>query len=1092
MIFRKSDSRKTRRIKNRRLMQPEMLEDRRLLATFVVTSETDILHGECAQTCSLRDAITAAEETAGEDTIVFAQELAGSTVVLRNKVSVSESIEIQGLGINDLTIAGIGSNQLLHFGGSGQQNFRISNVKLSGGTGNTTSGGAIRFGDLDSEGDDILELDQIVIQNSDASGGGAIYSKSGTLLINNSSFINNRSFSGANGDGAGGSVILLEGGASTIVNSTFSNNKGIPTGAAIQVRASSSTQTLEMVSSSFVGNETRAINVAADDSGQATVTLQATLFSQNQGSTLGRSQTDDSAAEIISLGNNLSDDNAGGFLIHTADLVNANANLGPRNAITFTHTPLPGSPAIDSAQQVTGSILPTDQLGNARQGSGVDIGAVEVAYEMGDAPTAAQTGFEFSYPTLGNSGAIHLVGGPRLGPSVVSDRDGQPTTLSNGDDLDGQDDEDGIEFLGGFYQTLGDVITIFVNLQNADTTSNLLDAWVDWNRNGSWDDDGEQFATSLNLGTSDGLTPINLDMPEDLTPGPAYFRFRLSTDGGLNPGGTAPNGEVEDHLVAVVPEDFNLIVDNLNDVVDGDLSAGQLSLREAIHYANATSGDDIITFAEQTSDQAIVLTGGDLTIRENLTIRGMSRAETVIDAGGLSRIFNVAQSDVGLTIENVTLAGGQSPSNESGGAINFESLGQLTVKDSLIRDSNADLDGGAIYSSRGKVDIRDSKLTGNSATGSGGAVHAYRGELLILHSTVAGNSAGADGGGILSDKSNFTVVNSTLSDNSANQGGAIFADNNLTGGLTTQIIGSTISGNTAELRGGGLLNNSGLVTLSSSTITLNSAPSSEGSGISSRADDSTRTSIGLSIVSGNGPSDLDVFEGEENSFDSIGFNIVGSGNGIDAFASDGDQPNTSAMLQPLANNGGSTQTHALMPGSPALDSGSADLLLEDRFDLDGDDDTSEQFSLDGRGANRVIDLDGIDNVADGTDIGAVEMIGLMVSNAIASETDGQLTFDVSVSDPIPFSGDANLTVSTVSGTAEEADFTALVDEVLPLDQPHGTDLQIQVALADDPLIEPDEQFTLQLTATGGVIVVGEPPRGTITSEDQAGLLCQKN
>ena len=545
-------------------------------------------------------------------------------------------------------------------------------------------------------------------------------------------------------------------------------------------------------------------------------------------------------------------------------------------------------------------------------------------------------------------------------------------------------------------------------------------------------------------------------------------------------------------MVAIVPEDFDLFVDNLADEVDGDLSEGELSLREAIQYANTVSGDDTITFAPGTSGETFLLTEGQLEISENLTLQGLSASETVIDAGGMSRIFDVAQSDVSLAIEGVTLSNGQSPTGESGGAIRFDSLQVLSVTDSIVSDSVADTHGGAIYSVRGEIDVRDSLLTGNAANESGGAIHAYRGELTILRSTLSENSAVTNGGAVLSDKSDFALVSSTLSGNSANSGGAIYTDNNLTGSLTTSIVNSTISGNMSADSGGGILNDGGLVTITGSTITLNTAPLAQGGGIGSRSGEATRTLIGSSIVSGNDDSDVDVIHGDESSFESLGFNLVGGGNGADAFQSEGDQLSATPGLAPLANNGGTTKTHALLPNSPALDAGSNAPLVPDTYDLDGDGDSTEITPHDGRGANRVIDLDGIDNIGDGLDIGAVEMIGLSIGDEIAGEADGEIVFDIAISDPLPANVEAHVSVNTITGTATEDDFTSLAGETISLVSTDEIGPQIRVQLNDDDLIEADEQFTLQLIAVGGFHVTGDPPQATITSDDLAGVYTQQS
>ena len=74
-----------------------------------------------------------------------------------------------------------------------------------------------------------------------------------------------------------------------------------------------------------------------------------------------------------------------------------------------------------------------------------------------------------------------------------------------------------------------------------------------------------------------------------------------------------------------------------------------------------------------------------------------------------------------------------------------------------------------------------------------------------------------------------------------------------------------------------------------------------------------------------------------------------------------------ALLGTLANNGGLTQTHLLLPGSPAINAGSNANLPSDTFDLDGDSNTAEPLPVDQRGVgfNRVINTT--------VDIGAVEV-----------------------------------------------------------------------------------------------------------------------
>jgi RTX calcium-binding nonapeptide repeat (4 copies) len=120
--------------------------------------------------------------------------------------------------------------------------------------------------------------------------------------------------------------------------------------------------------------------------------------------------------------------------------------------------------------------------------------------------------------------------------------------------------------------------------------------------------------------------------------------------------------------------------------------------------------------------------------------------------------------------------------------------------------------------------------------------------------------------------------------------------------------------------GGGFYNAS-LTTIRSTTITDNTAPSGSGAGVASYGDaNTTSTVIGSSIIAANSSTDVNYVGAPTNSFTSDNYNVIGDGNARGAFNKAGDQiiANNSPGLGPLANNGGPTQTHALLAGSPAL------------------------------------------------------------------------------------------------------------------------------------------------------------------------------
>ena len=90
---------------------------------------------------------------------------------------------------------------------------------------------------------------------------------------------------------------------------------------------------------------------------------------------------------------------------------------------------------------------------------------------------------------------------------------------------------------------------VTVNVQNA-ASGAKLDAWIDFDQNGSWLDAGEQIAT--NQAVSAGDNTLSFTIPAGAATGDTYARFRLSSAGGLTPTGSADDGEVEDHSVTLV------------------------------------------------------------------------------------------------------------------------------------------------------------------------------------------------------------------------------------------------------------------------------------------------------------------------------------------------------------------------------------------------------------------------------------------------------------------------------------------------------------------------------------------------------------
>jgi hypothetical protein len=157
----------------------------------------------------------------------------------------------------------------------------------------------------------------------------------------------------------------------------------------------------------------------------------------------------------------------------------------------------------------------------------------------------------FNYPTLAvNDGAYHhILPGFHLGDEIDGETDGQPTTEASGDDTSGvPDDEDGVVFTSPIGPGAEGEVTVTASAPG------LLDAWLDFDKDGDWDSPEEQIFASTPLAA--GSNDLQFDVPDWAQPAgqddPAYARFRLSGTGGLPYGGPATDGEVEDYSVEIL------------------------------------------------------------------------------------------------------------------------------------------------------------------------------------------------------------------------------------------------------------------------------------------------------------------------------------------------------------------------------------------------------------------------------------------------------------------------------------------------------------------------------------------------------------
>ena len=312
-----------------------------------------------------------------------------------------------------------------------------------------------------------------------------------------------------------------------------------------------------------------------------------------------------------------------------------------------------------------------------------------------------------------------------------------------------------------------------------------------------------------------------------------------------------------------------LIVSTLNDENDGDFSAGDLSLREAIALANETEGEDIISFDQSLDGGTITLAknqiinrptlvNGPLLITDSVTIIGDNKITVDGDNGG-NGVFRITNQDteIDVIVESLTIANGAQTAfafpglSAPGGSFLVEQNANLQLQDSLITGSSASI-GGAIYNN-GTVNIVNSTIE-NSASGSDAASSNPAGKngIIVNYSelTIADSEIADNQGSAVTNFGNLEVDSSVLENNSSlYAGGAI--DNRAIAFIRNTII----SGNSADAGSG--INNSqtGSLTLDRVTVEGNSSSASDNSAIFSRGTTEINNSI---IADHNGGSNVGI------------------------------------------------------------------------------------------------------------------------------------------------------------------------------------------------------------------------------------------
>jgi hypothetical protein len=1013
------------------------LEDRVAPATFTVTNTSDSGAG------SFRDAITQANANPGADTIAFSNSTAGGAVnfydgtqhtisLLTTLPFVTDLVTISGPGSELLTIRR-DSTALAPFGVlylNSPGTISISGMTVSGGSGSGNGGGI--------HNNATLMLTDVTLRQNTANLGGGLYSAA-PVTLTDCTAVDNRASSRGGGVFVLNSACTLVGCAVTdnhsayggglavnattsatlsLTDSTISGNTAATNGGGVYL----SQAYLLLHGSTLVGNSGGGAYFKNSALGGSTVfnsTIAGNTANTGGGVTIagssgilhinGSTITGNSGSGgILAYSGGLALDNSivsGNYFIDI-DTVNGIAVTTSYSAIGtyfgFTYTPgtgdlpagsnlnlspvddwggptktvklLPGSPAIDSGDPALGGSGQADQRGVARpQGSGVDIGAFERVPgpdATASVPNVALPGSASYQFTVAYSSTVPI-NAATLGSGNV--------TLATPAGVPGVS----ISYVGA----------------NTSNPNNVVATYQFSPPGGGWD-----F-------TDDGTYTVVLQ-PNQLS----------------DANGFIPTGQIGSFQVTI-PVPVPITVTNTN-------GSGAGSLRDAITHVNALGGVAYggIVFSTSTAGGAtnfydgtthtitllnalptvvgcLSLTGPGsalLTVTRSVTasafrifdlsgptnvtdvFSGLTISRGVAPGTGVTGGGGILDESAPLALTDVTVRNNSSTSGGSGGGVEMASRQSLTLTNCIIAgNSSAYRGGGLDLSGGGSMTIVNSTISGNTSAGYGGGLGVYSaaGTVNLTNSSVVSNTALSGGG--LWDKNdpNLHVRGSTISGNSAvgGFGGGLYTINvSSLSGMT--ISNTTIAGNVAVYGGGMILNgDTGTLQMRAATITGNSATGSGGGG-GGLATFGGIFALDSTIVSGNSAtSGPDIYSFGGSGYVTASYSAIGNVTGALYSSGPGNLPvGANLYLQPLANNGGPTQTIAFAAGSPLLNAGNPTTTL-----------TTDQ-----RGVPRV--------VGPHEDIGAYEYVPITVAGVQVNDGSAQRSeirsLTVTFSGPVSFAG----------------------------------------------------------------------------------------
>lgn len=443
-----------------------------------------------------------------------------------------------------------------------------------------------------------------------------------------------------------------------------------------------------------------------------------------------------------------------------------------------------------------------------------------------------------------------------------------------------------------------------------------------------------------------------------------------------------------------------------------------------------------------------------------------------------------------VTMTNLRLQNGRTPAGAlftaAGGAILNNGAANLTLRNVVLFNNRASGSGGAIFNA-GQLALDNTQVVSNTADEAGGGLYSFnQGVLTITQSSVVSNTAGAfeSGGGIFAAGARVSVISTTIAGNiGATFGGGLLVFMN----GTTMLDNVTVSGNQAL--NGEMYAAQGTITLTNTTVSSNNAANNygglylNGSPLNLYLINSTLAYNTRTSTAGNGVNGLTIGGGATASLvntllsnnqdnnclsatppTSQGYNLS------DDFScqlnQSGDKQGVDAQLGALTNNGGRVMTHALWPGSPAIDAG----------------DAARCPAVDARNLARPYDGDGIGAAV--CDMGAVEARhSIRIADSTVLEGDsGSITAVFTVTLAPTGTVPISVTYLTTNVTAVAGSDYVTTSGTLTFN-PGQITKTISVSVTGDLTDEFNETFRVDLFTTAALDLLDAQAVGMIIDND---------